>query len=174
MTAGVRRQYSARYDMGRLTEELDRLFDRADELDRGSEIAGDINRYLCVRVSGLLEQSILMLGRSAVEAHSYGIGQQFGLSWLERAPNPSKVEIVKFVGRFSSCWADELTALLKDDERGTRLNSLIGIRNDVAHGKNQGVSLMQARGYYELVREVIDWVADRLEPKAGMSAASTP
>ena len=173
MTAGVRRQYSARYDMGRLTEELDRLFDRADELDRGSEIAGDINRYLCVRVSGLLEQSILMLADRIFLVGQH-IGQQFGLSWLERAPNPSKVEIVKFVGRFSSCWADELTALLKDDERGTRLNSLIGIRNDVAHGKNQGVSLMQARGYYELVREVIDWVADRLEPKAGMSAASTP
>ncbi len=133
-----------------------------------------MNRYLCVRVSGFLEQTLLSLGRSACEQMSGGIGLDFALSWLERAPNPSSREIVRFVGRFSHRWATELEKILSTDQRSDRLNALVGIRNDIAHGKNQGVSAVQAFGYYELVVELVDWIADRLEPKPSLGPASSP
>ena len=165
---------SARTELARLRRSLNAVFERAADVDPSTELAGDMSRYVCLRVSGFLEQSLLALGRSACERMSGGTAKTFGLSWLERAPSPSSGEIVRFIRRFSNKWAAELKALLDDDQRGGRLNALVGIRNDVAHGKNQGVSVHQAQGYYDLAVEIIDWIADRLEPKPGMQPASAP
>lgn len=174
MAPGQAYQPLARTEIARLRKSLDSLFERAFDLDPSAETAGDINRYVCIRVSGFLEQVLLSLGRSVAERMSGGISRDFGLSWLNRAPNPSSAEVIRFVQRFSNAWGAELRALLADDERGERLNALVGIRNDIAHGKNQGLSAVQAFGYYEVVTEVAEWLADRLEPKAGMQPASKP
>jgi hypothetical protein len=158
---------TARTEINRLKKSLTDLYDRCNQLDSSSEISGDMNRYLCVRVSGFLEQSLLAAARSLCEKRSSGEALRFSLSWLERAPNPRADEIIKLVSRFDSKWAQELEILLSEDERRTRVNSLLGIRNDIAHGKNQGVSKRQALEYYNLVVEIIDWVLDRFEPLPG-------
>jgi hypothetical protein len=126
-----------------------------------------MNRYLCVRVSGFLEQALLAATRSLCEARSSRECLRFGLSWLERAPNPRADEILKLVNRFDSSWSQELELLLAEDERRTRINSLLGIRNDIAHGKNQGVSSVQAWEYYRLAVEIVEWILDRFEPLPG-------
>jgi hypothetical protein len=51
-----------------------------------------------------------------------------------------------------------------EDERRSRINALLGIRNDIAHGKNQGVSRTQAWQYFELVNNVLEWILTRLDP----------
>ena len=102
-----------------------------------------------------------------MKIRSSGEALRFGLSWIERPPNPRADEIIKLVSRFDSKWAQELEILLSEDERRTRVNSLLGIRNDIAHGKSQGVSKRQALEYYDLVVEIIDWVLDRFEPLPG-------
>jgi len=158
---------TARKEINRLKKSLTDLYDRCDQLDSSSEISGDMNRYLCVRVSGFLEQSLLAAARSLCEKRSSGEALRLCLSWLERAPNPRADEIIKLVSRFDSKWAQELEILLSEDERRTRVNSLLGIRNDIAHRKNQGVSKRQALEYYNLVVEIIDWVLDRFEPLPG-------
>lgn len=165
----ARRAYNpaGRTEIARLKRVLDALFVRVESFDPGDEIIGDLNRYLCVRVCGYLEQSIVSLSRAACERTSGSLGQAFALSWLERAPNPSRGEVIRIVQRFSPDWAQELQEMLKVDNKGDRLNALVGIRNDVAHGKNQGVSAKQARDYYELATEVIGWLADRLDPRVG-------
>jgi hypothetical protein len=122
---------------------------------------------MCVRVSGFLEQSLLSAARSLCEARSTRECLRFSLSWLERAPNPKADEIVRLVNRFDGTWSQQLKDLLSEDERQTRVNSLLGIRNDIAHGKNQGVSKTQVWEYYQLAVELVDWVLDRFEPLPG-------
>lgn len=168
------RQYSARTDIERWRRSLDEVFKRAEALDQGSAVAGDLNRYLCVRVAGYVEQSLTAMGRSAVENMAGGVAEAFALSWLERSPNPSAAEVSRFVGRFSVKWRAEFDEFMKADGRGQRLNALIGIRNDVAHGKNQGVSARQVRDYLDVGEGVVVWLLDRLEPKVGLSPASPP
>ena len=158
---------SARTEISRLRKSLEDLYLRCDELDSGSEISGDMNRYMCVRVSGFLEQSLLSAARSLCEARSTRECLRFSLSWLERAPNPKADEIVRLVNRFDGTWSQQLKDLLSEDERQTRVNSLLGIRNDIAHGKNQGVSKTQVWEYYQLAVELVDWVLDRFEPLPG-------
>lgn len=166
--------FSARFEITKLRSSLDKLFERAFDLDAGAEVAGDVNRYLCIRVAGFLEQSLLATGRCIAESMAFSLGQSWALSWLERGPNPSRREVERFVRRFSTAWGDEIVLYLDEDQRGQRLNALVGIRNDIAHGKNQGVSAAQAYSYYEVVVEVVDWILDRFEPKAGTAPASPP
>jgi hypothetical protein len=165
----ARYRTSARTEINRLKRSLEKLYLRCDQLDSGSEISGDMNCYLCVRVSGFLEQSLLAASRSLCEARSSRESLKFSLSWLERAPNPRADEIIRLVNRFDANWSQELRTLLSEDERQTRINSLLGIRNDIAHGKNQGVSKTQAWEYYQLAVEVVDWILDRFEPLPGRS-----
>ncbi len=68
------------------------------------------------------------------------------------------------LGRFSRAWEEDLRQYLADEDRYARLNALVGIRNDIAHGKNQGVSTSQALSYYELANDIVRWFSDRLEP----------
>ena len=105
--------------------------------------------------------------RCACEARSSREGLRFSLSWLERAPNPRSDEILKLVNKFDVEWSRQLKELLSEDERQTRVNSLLGIRNDIAHGKNQGVSKTQVWEYYQLAVEIVEWVLDRFEPLPG-------
>lgn len=158
---------AGRTEISRLRKSLDDLFDRVATVDPEGEIAGDLNRYLCIRVSGFVEQSLLSLGRAAVERLSGNIATAFSLSWLERAPNPTAREIERLVGRFNPLWQAELGDYLAEEERRSRLNALVGIRNDVSHGKNQGVSRRQAQEYFALAIDVVTWIADHLEPPIG-------
>lgn len=155
----------ARTEVIRLRRALDELITRIEAVHPEEELSGDLNRYLCVRVCGFLEQALLVLARSACQQGSWGNASAFGLSWLARAPNPSARDVRRLVERFSCTWAEEFDEFLADEERRSRMNALVGLRNDIAHGKNQGVSARQVGDYYNLANQVVDWLTERLDPR---------
>lgn len=164
MAGASRYRPSGRAEIARLRKDLDALVTRANAADAGSEEEADLNRYACVRLSGFLERSIASCMRALVERESFARGQTFALSWTERSPNPRADEILKLVRRFDGGWADELEQYLAEDERGSRVNSLLGIRNDVAHGRNQGVSRIRLLEYHNLVSDLVEWLLHRFDP----------
>jgi len=58
-----------------------------------------------------------------------------------------------------------LEALLAKDELGQSINALLGIRNDIAHGKNQGISRVGAFEYYLAADAIVDFFLERFEPQ---------
>jgi len=168
----ARHSHEARFQISRLKSELDELYIRADPRSIGDpEVAGDLARYLCIRVSGYLEQATAIILRSYCTKNSWGDVQQFAMSWLDRTPNLSSDSLLRLVERFNKAAAGELTELLKIEERGSSINALIGIRNDIAHGRNQGLSRMQAWRYFEVVELVIEWLIGRFDPIVGEDPA---
>ncbi|WP_157596891.1 HEPN domain-containing protein [Streptacidiphilus rugosus] len=158
---------AARAQVDRLKKSLEDLYIRADPRSIDDpEIASDLGRYLCVRVSGFLEQATQVILREYCTRNAWGEVQSFAHSWLDRMPNLSSDAFVKLVKRFNATWANELDGLLAQEERRASLNALIGIRNDVAHGKQQGMSRQQAWEYYELAEEIIEWLMERFGEKA--------
>lgn len=128
----AKHSHEVRSQIGRLKSQLDELYLRADPRSISNpEVAGDLARYLCVRVSGYLEQSTGVILRGYCEKNSWGDAQQFAMSWLDRTPNLSSQTLLQLVGRFNKTSADELSQFLTIDERGSSLNALIGIRNDI-------------------------------------------
>lgn len=164
----VKHSRETRSQVGRLTSQLNELYVRADPRSISDpEIAGDLACYLCVRVSGYLEQATAIILRGYCAKNSWGDVQQFAMSWLDRTPNLSSDALLYLVGRFNRSAADDLGEFLAIEERGSSLNALIGIRNDVAHGRNQGLSRMQAWQYLEVVELVIEWFLDKFDPISG-------
>jgi hypothetical protein len=148
-----------------MREDLAELYTRADPRDfADQEIAADLGRYLCVRVSGFLEQATSIILRDYCEKNSWGDVQEFALSWLDRMPNLSHDALVKLVSRFSKDAARDLEEFMAKEERKSRINSLIGLRNGIAHGKIQGMTRNQAWEYYEVVDAVVDWLHGRFHP----------
>jgi len=155
---------SARWKIKSLREDLEGLYVRADPRDiEDLELASDLARYLCIRVSGYLEQSTGVILKDFCEKNSWGAVQSFAHSWLDRSPNLSVDALVRLVGRFDAGLSRELEKFLAVNERGGRLNSLIGIRNDVSHGRNQGISRGQAWSYFETAEEIVEWLLDHFD-----------
>ena len=165
----ARHSNEARSQINRLKDQLDELYIRADPRSISDpEIAGDLARYLCVRVSGYLEQATAIVLRSYCEKNSWGDVQRFAMSWLDRAPNLSSEALLSLVGKFNKSASGELREFLAVEERGSSLNALIGIRNDIAHGRNQGLSRTQAWQYFEVAELVIEWLLYKFDPISEM------
>jgi hypothetical protein len=150
--------------VARARKDLHDLVARIDDANHPSEIDADLRKYQCIRIAGFVEQALLSSCRALCPRESFARGESFTMSWLERAPNPRADEIARIVRRFDTAWADEFEDFLSEYERGNRINALLGIRNQVAHGKDQGVSKVSAEGYLEVASEIVDWLLERFDP----------
>lgn len=154
---------SARTAAARQRHELDALISRA-AVAADVEIQADLVRLYCVRLTGFLEQMCMESGRSLINRMSGNAAKNWGHAHLEKSFNPTKDKLSQFVGRFDSGWKEHLDIFLSKDERGQSLNSLVGIRNQIAHGRSQGVGLASAHAYRTLVDELVDVLLDQFEP----------
>jgi RiboL-PSP-HEPN len=154
---------SGRGEVHRLKTRLDATFARAPDSNSDIELQADFAKYFCVLVSGYLESSLCALllayahRRSAPEVASF-VERQLG-PWT----NPKAEKIVDLFGGFSSTWRDDLSAYLID-ERKDSINSLVALRHKIAHGESVGTSLSQIRKHYAVITEVIEHVADLVDP----------
>lgn len=156
----------ARTQVARLQYQLDALIARCEQLPAGTDEQADAFQYAYVRLCGFLEQSLLWVGRSAVNRLANAEARSFGLSYLERSSrNPTDSYIIGYVGRFNTAWASDLSAWLEEDDRGGTINSLVGIRNGIAHGTSFGGSATWFANYYVVVYELAEWLLARFDPK---------
>ncbi|MGB1560643.1 MAG: HEPN domain-containing protein [Sinimarinibacterium flocculans] len=142
---------------------LDATFGRAPPPFADIELQADFAKYLCVLVSGFFENAIAALlidyaaGRSAPEVAS------FVERGLERWTNPNVEKVIALLGSFSADWRSKAGAFLVD-ERKASVNSLVALRHQIAHGESVGTSLSQVRSHYRTIAEVVDFVADLVDP----------
>lgn len=154
---------AVRTEIERQRKFLDELFARAEEATE-LELRADLAKYACLRLTGFLEQSVMSLGIELVRQSSGSSTQAFALSHLEKSFNPNADALLKFVARFNKTWRDELSDILNIDEKSQDLNALVGSRNQIAHGKNQGISIQRVREYRDTVDGVIDHLLNKFVP----------
>lgn len=145
---------------------MDATFARAPDPNADPEFQADFAKYLCVLVSGYLESAIcaLLLGfaqtRSSPDVASF-VERQLG-PWT----NPKAEKIIDLFGSFNQDWRSNLTDYLVD-QRKDSVNSLVALRHKIAHGESVGTSLSQIKFHYRIANEVIDHVADLVDPQGG-------
>jgi hypothetical protein len=152
-----------RTEIARLRRGLDDEITRA-EAHSDLDVRGDAAKYCCMRVTGFLEQALLVLGIEHVRRLASGTPQNFALSFLDKSSNPTAEAVLKYVGRFDPDWGADLHALLEEDERGQDLNALVGTRNQIAHGRSQGISIQRVKQHRANVDSVIDFLVTRFDP----------
>lgn len=155
---------NGRAEVDRQRRRLEATFERAARLGADAELMADFARYLCVLVSGLLEQSVIELALEHVRVHSHASVQRHVEGSLRRFTTANAQRITDLLGGFEPDWRRDLEAYLVDEHKDA-VDSVVSLRQAVSHGRSVAVTMARARRYYERVREVIDHIADLCQPK---------
>lgn len=154
---------SGRREVARLKGRLDSAFSRAPSSSADIELQSDFARYLCVLVSGFLENALVALILDYVERRSGPEIAAFAGSQLDRWTNANADKICGLLGSFDPEWRKQSEKYLVD-ERKESLNSLVALRHKIAHGESVGTSLSQVKFHYSTILNVVEFVSELLEP----------
>ena len=138
---------------------IDDVFERAVGFDDEPDIQADYVRYLCVLVTGFLEQAVVRVILNYVDALGDPSLSRYVAETLRRPGSMQVEQILRLVGRFNEDWRTELGEKLTTRHREA-IGSVYASRNKIAHGEDVDLAYRQIRGDYNLVREAIDFLED--------------
>jgi hypothetical protein len=142
----------------RLSAEHDRYRALVPVLPPGHErVQEDYRRYLCLRCAGFLEQVTFIVLTGYLDAKSHGPALDVAKKWFRRAPNLKTQVFVDLVGKFGTTHQTRFEEFLEPPRRDI-LDSLLEIRNDVAHGKVFSGQRLEPSGYMTLCEDIYEWL----------------
>lgn len=154
---------NGRREVARLQSRLESTIARAPASSGDIEVQADFAKYLCVLVSGFLENALIELVLDYAQRRSAPQVAYFVERQLEYWTNPNTEKIVQLLGDFNADWRIEAEAYLVDEKKAA-VNSLVALRHKIAHGDSVGTSLAQINQYYLTVLEVVGFVAALIDP----------
>lgn len=135
---------------------VDAAFERVKSIDE-TQLQADLARYLCILVSGFLEQAIRhVLGRYAVDRGHPRIGRYVERQ-LSSFTNANSKKLIDLVGGFDAQWRTELADYLVD-ERKDAIDSVVANRHNIAHGQDVGLTYRRIADYYAHVKDTIHFL----------------
>lgn len=150
---------TGRQEVRRLEQRLDATFGRLKGTGADPEVISDFSRYLCVLVSGYLEKALYEL----VVDHARRVGAPSLVRFIDQRTrkftNAKSAKIFELIGDFDPDWRRSLEGVLIDDLRDA-VDSVVNLRNKIAHGESVGVTYVQIQDYYTRVQKVVGLVAD--------------
>lgn len=145
-------------------DRLDRLFAQTGDLS-DDELKTHLAQYLCVRVSGFLQQSIRSILSEHAQAPTMGYEGRVSdyMEWerkefvdvrLKAFQNPNAYNISVLIRSFDRNCAIRLHESLTP-EMIAAITSVNTHRNRIAHGEDTILSFAQVKNYYEKIKETI-------------------
>ena len=123
------------------------VFERAAAANATAEVESDLARHLCVLVSGFVEKSVAELLAAFARRVGSPVLQNYVENNLRRLTNVNKEKLLQLLGSFEADWCKEYAAFVVD-EREAALNSVVALRNQIAHGELSTLSLGRMRNYW--------------------------
>jgi len=154
---------TGRAQVDREKQRLDNTFKRASGIKEDLELSADFARYLCVLVSGFLEQAVIEILFEYTRQRSAESIQRYVGSKLRRFTTANAQNVTDLVGSLDPDWQVDLRAYLVDEHKDA-VDSVVNIRHAVAHGRFVGVTMASVNRYYQRVKEVVDHIADLCLP----------
>ena len=148
----------------RQRQQLDATFKRAVGVGADAELLSDYARYLCVLVSGFLEQAVIELLLEYVRTHSDNLVQQHVEQRLRQLTNLKSKRLIDLLGSFDPDWRHHLEAFLVDEYKDV-VNGIVDLRNNIAHGRYVGITMTRVQDYYLRIKVVVERVAQLCVPK---------
>lgn len=146
-----------------LRKRLEATFLRISNLNSADlEVQSDFARYLCILVSGFVETAIAELAIEYCRKRSTPTVSNYAGSQLVRLQNIKTERLLQIMSRFDPKWRTELEVFV-DGPRKDALDSVIDLRNKIAHGESVGVTYTRIKEYYQRIAEIIDFIAQKLD-----------
>jgi RiboL-PSP-HEPN len=156
---------TGRAEVRRLKQRLDATFKRLDGVEIDIELQSDFARYLCVLVSGYLENAVYEL----VVEHARKTGapslQRFVEQRTKSFTNAKAQKLTDLLGDFDPEWRSVLSQFLVGDLKDA-VDGVVDLRNKIAHGESVGATYARVVDYYARVQKVVEFIADVCDPRA--------
>lgn len=146
-------------ELTRQKQRLDDLFEKARAFP-DAELQSHWCRYLCVLVSGFLENSVKLTYSEYARRRSDPWVADFVQSRLQQFQNPKMGAILEIVGAFSQEWRESLDDKT-NDRIGESVNSIVGNRHKIAHGESVGLTLRSLSQYYADALKVVEFMQEQ-------------
>lgn len=135
-------------------QRIDAAFKRASAIESDFELQADFACYLCILISGFLEKATQELLQEYCHGASSPAVRGFVERQLKFFTNLNREKLLQLLGHFDQAWRAELDEYIVD-EREAAVNSIVDLRNQVAHGRSVGVTYLRAKAYWGPVCDVI-------------------
>lgn len=146
-----------------LKDALDATFSRASRIDPVQvELRADFARHLCVLVSGFIDQTIKIYTVEYVRKRSSETVTNHVSRSIVSLTNLRAERLVSHLLSFDASWKPALDALVAD-ERKAAVDSVVALRNGIAHGKPGDVTIARMNGYYVEVGKVLSGVRELMQ-----------
>lgn len=148
----------------RSQQRIDRAFERAKTLpNEDLELQADFARYLTILVYGYFEHSVLSLLQAYVESRATPAVARYTQIQLRYRRNMGTGVLLELLGSFDIGWQQQCEQML-DDSSCAALDAVRDIRNNISHGRWQGVTLTRIRNYYMEIRGVVNRLQTIIQP----------
>lgn len=118
------------------------------------------SKYLCVLISGFIEQSFRVLLEDYSVHHSSPRIQKFVSKEVERITNCKTEKIKSTLRKFDSRWEEDFVVKISSegmssDEIKASIDSIVATRHAIAHGRSVGVTYASVLGYYKNAKKAV-------------------
>lgn len=141
----------------RYKQRLDNLFKQISAFSGNIELQSQWARYLCILVSGFLETAICAIYGEFARKTASPYVANFVKCELDSFQNPKMGKILELTRAFNPLWADELETATEGELKDA-VDSIVANRNQIAHGRDVGITYTRIKNYYEDAIKVVDLV----------------
>ena len=141
---------------------LKSAFDLGKTLSSNPELQSHWARYLCVLVSGFIENSVRLMYSDYVRSRAAPEVCKYAERHLGLFRNPNMESILQLTGSFSNQWREELVQRTQGQIQDS-VNSIVNNRHNIAHGRSVGVTLGTMLGWYENALQLVGIIAEQCE-----------
>ena len=140
--------------MGRQQQRLDDLFTKAKLLP-DPEMQAHWCRYLCILVSGFLENGVRETFSEVAMKRADPVIVNFVQNRLRQFQNPKMGNILEILAAFSQPWKLQFENTT-NGQLSESVNSIVGNRHKIAHGDSVSLTLSSLRQYYRDAIRVVE------------------
>ncbi|MBE9198843.1 MULTISPECIES: HEPN domain-containing protein [unclassified Nodularia (in: cyanobacteria)] len=119
------------------------------------EIQSEWSKYLCILISGFIEESLRVLLEKYCEKKATKNIQKFVTKQIESITNCKTSRITEILGKFSETWQSEFTEKIGDEIKDS-IDSVVINRHKIAHGKSVGMSYHSVSNWYKNVKKAVE------------------
>lgn len=137
---------------------IENLLGLAAQYAAGSPTNRDLTHYACIRICGLMETAVRDIYYEYARKTGSRDTARFVSQRLGRGFTPWAGTLESIAEDFNTSWKEEMNDFLKTEGRREAINSLVGNRIPIAHGRSSSAGLAQIKEWYKAVVDLIELI----------------
>lgn len=143
-------------------QRLDDLFEKGSIFSDDPELLANWSKYLCVLVSGFVEESVRVLILKYAKSKASPEIEHFVGRKIRSFHNPKMSNILTLFGDFSNKLKLQMESVTEGELKDA-IDSVVQNRHQIAHGGTIGISFVTINDYYKRVLKVVEHIESMLE-----------